>query len=376
MRQRRPGVWEVRVFLGRDPVTRKKRQVSRTVKGTKREAEKVMTGISYEVDRGKFRGTGASFAELCEGWLAVVRPNLSPVTIRNYELWLRNYLLPKFGEVPVKNIETEVIDRYYMALRLQHGSTPSTIGHIHSVLRRALQQALKWGWITVNPAINATLPTASKPDITAPTPEQVARILQAANARDPELGHLLHLAATTGARRGEICALRWRDLDVEFGILTIENAIIEAPGGVFIKDIKTHASRRIKLDEDTLDVLAAQRTFAQDRASVIGLEVDDDAFIFSQEPIGTIPMRPDRITKEFATIRDSPELWNVHLHSFRHFVASNLIADGVGVRTVSGRLGHANASTTLGVYSHFIATADVEAANVMGRLVGDGGDRA
>jgi integrase len=373
LRLLRPGVWEARIDAGRDPVTQRRRQISRSVKGSKREAQKVLNEMASEADRGRFTGTSATFGELCDGWLALAKPGLSPVTIRNYENLLKNHIIPTFGDVALKNIQTIDIDKYYSALQSRHGVTPSTIRHIHSVIRRAFRQAVLWDWVTTNPVVNVTQPPLVKPDLSPPDPEQVTAILKSANGRDPELGHLLHLAATTGARRGELCALRWSNVDFDLGTLTIERSIIEVGGGVIEKDTKTHASRRIKLDQDTLDVLEAQRRLAHERASVIGIEVDADAYVFSREPDGSTPWRPDRVTKEFAAIRDSLGYLDVRLHDLRHFVATRLIAEGVAVRTVSGRLGHANASTTLSVYSHFIEASDQDAALVMGRIVGDGG---
>ena len=354
LRLLRPGVWEARIDAGRDPVTQKRRQISRSIKGSKREAQRVLNEMASEADKGRFSGTSATFGELCERWLTVAKPGLSPVTVRNYENLLKNHILPTFGDVPLKNIQTIDIDKYYSVLQSRHGVTPSTIRHIHSVIRRAFRQAVLWEWVTTNPVANVTQPPLVKPDLVPPNPEQVTAILKSANERDPELGHLLHLAATTGARRGELCALRWSNIDFTLGTLTIERSIIEAAGGVFEKDTKTHASRRIRLDQDTLDVLEAQRKLAKQRASVIGIDVDEAAYVFSLEPDGSSPWRPDHLTKEFAAVRDSLGFRDVRLHDLRHFVATRLIAEGVAVRTVSGRLGHANASTTLSVYSHFL----------------------
>ena len=209
--------------------------------------------------------------------------------------------------------------------------------------------------------------------MTPPDVEQVAEILRAANESDPEFGHFLHLAATTGARRGEICALRWSDIDPERGSLSIERSIIEVAGGVFEKETKTHSSRRIALDEGSLEVIEAQRQLAQERAAAADIGLDNHAFVFSRDLSGAIPWRPDQVTKGFAVIRDSLGYRGVRLHDLRHFAATRLIAAGVPVRTVSGRLGHANPSTTLMVYSHFLEASDQDAAKIMGALVKRGG---
>jgi integrase len=318
LRPLRSGVWEARIDAGRDPATGKRRQVSRTVYGTKREAQKVLNEMAVEADRGRFTGTSATFGGLCEGWLELATASLSPVTVRNYRDLLKNHIIPALGTVPVASIQTIDLDRLYHALQTR-GVTPSTVRHIHSVIRRAFRQAVLWGWIATNPAVNATQPRLIRPDLSPPDVDQVAEIIRAANESDPEFGHFLHLAATTGARRGELCALRWGDIDVERGSLSIERSIIEVSGGVFEKDTKTHSSRRIALDEGSLEVIELQRQLAHERASAAGLSMDVAGFVFSRDPEGALPWRPDHVTKEFAAVRDSLGYRGVRLHDLRHF---------------------------------------------------------
>ncbi|MGH3732352.1 MAG: phage integrase central domain-containing protein [Acidimicrobiales bacterium] len=316
LRPLRNGVWEARIDAGRDPVTGKRRQVSRTVYGTKREAQKVLNEMAVEADRGEFTGTAATFGELCDRWIELATGDLSPVTIRNYRDLLKNHITPALGDIPLKNIRTIDLDRLYHALQDQRGATASTVRHIHSVIRRAFRQAILWGWVATNPAANASQPRLAKPDISPPDVGQVGEILRAANESDAELGHLLHLAATTGARRGELCALRWSDIDIERSSLSISRSIIEVAGGVFEKDTKTHSSRRIALDEGSIEVIGAQRRLFTERASIAGGLLGEDAFVFSRDPEGSVPWRPDHVTKAFAAIRDSLGYKGVRFHDY------------------------------------------------------------
>jgi integrase len=209
-----------------------------------------------------------------------------------------------------------------------------------------------------------------KPDLSPPDVEEVAALLSAADKSEPEFGRFIHLAATTGARRGELCALKWGNVNFDARTLTIEHSIIEMPGGgMFEKDTKTHAMRRIALDGETLAVLEDQRGVVEVRAAIADLDIGEDAYVFSREIDGSTPWRPDSVGKRFREIRDGLGLTNVRLHDLRHFAATRLIAAGVPVRTVSGRLGHADPSTTLMVYSHFVEASDQDAAIVMGGLV-------
>jgi integrase len=198
---------------------------------------------------------------------------------------------------------------------------------------------------------------------------QVGQLLERARQEDPELGRFLHIAASTGARRGEICAIRWRNVDPNLRTLTIEHSITDLPGGPAEKDTKTHANRRLALDPGTLAVFEEQRSSAIVRADEASLELTEDAYVFSSEPDGRFPLVPGSVTKRFQTLRASLGFGDMRLHDLRHFTATRLIAAGVPVRTVSGRLGHANPSTTLSVYSHFVQASDQDAASVMGELL-------
>ena len=367
------GVWIARVDAGRDPVSGKRRQISRTIKGSKREAQKVLNEMAVKVDRGQFTGTSTTFAQLIQRWLDLAKSDLSPTTLRRYQNLLKNHILPALGNLPVKNIQTIDLDQLYYGLTNRVGLASATVRQIHAIIRRAFRQAVLWGWIATNPAVNATPPRLTKPDLSPPNVAQVAELLHAASEIDPELGNFLHLAATTGARRGELCALRWSNVDSSLKTLTIEHSIIEVLGGIVEKDTKTHTSRRISIDEGTLAVLEAQRNLATERASASGLDLRGDAYVFSREPDGQIAWNPGAVTKRFAILRRTLGFDEIRLHDLRHFAATRLMAAGVPVRTVSGRLGHANPSTTLSVYSHFVEASDQEAANVMGQLVTIGG---
>ena len=369
LREKYPGIWQVRFESGRDPVTGQRRQLSRNVRGTKRQAQQVLNALVAEAESGKAVGTSGTFEELATRWLTLVENDLSPTTLRRYKNLLSKRILPALGDRPVSSIKTMDLDALYQGLSKRVGLSPATVRQAHAIIRRALRQAVLWGWIHTNPAANATPPHLTKADLSPPDVDQVGELLRAANDRDPEFANYLHIAATTGARRGELCALRWSNVNLEIGTLTIEHSIVEVSGGLFEKDTKTHASRHIAIDEGTVSVFQAQRRKAQERASLIGEQVRDDAFVFSRVPNGTTPWTPDSVTKRFAAIRVDLGYHNMRLHDLRHFAATRLMAAGVPVRTVSGRLGHANPSTTLSVYSHFVAASDQEAASVMGKLV-------
>jgi integrase len=266
MRQRRPGVWEVRLEAGRDPVTGRRLQISRSVTGTKRDAQKALNELAVEADKGRYLGTATTFRQLSEQWLAFVGADLSPTTIRTYENLLSKRILPAIGNKSIKNIRASDLDLLYNGLLRQIDLAPTSVRQIHAIIRRAFRQAVLWGWVSSNPAANATPPRLRKSEPSPPDAEEVDQLLRAAHIRDPELANFLHMAATTGARRGEVCALRWSNVDFERATLTIERNVIELPGRLIEKDTKTHANRRISLDPDTIAVFTNQRKAALSRA--------------------------------------------------------------------------------------------------------------
>jgi integrase len=248
--------------------------------------------------------------------------------------------------------------------------SPQTVHHIHAVFRRLLNQAVKWGWCGINPATRATPPRVRRHEFKLPSIDEVVTLIEAATTRDADLGCFLRLALVTGARRGELCALRWRNLDLPLGTVSISRSIVDGRNAQLIeKDTKTHASRRIMIDDDTGQVLARRRIAGEERAAAFGTSLAADSFVFSDSPDGCLPWRPGRVTLAFGRLCKQHDITGVRLHDFRHFAASRLLGAGVPVKTVSGRLGHADAATTLNVYAHFLESSDAEAAAVLSALL-------
>ena len=180
---------------------------------------------------------------------------------------------------------------------------------------------------------------------------------------------LLAVGALTGARRGELCALRWSDLDSDAAILTIGRSVFDVPGGGWAeKETKTHQVRRVGLDEVALHVLRIHLERVEDRAEKAGVSVLLNGFLFSRSPAGLEPVRPDFVTK--FTLRLANKLGiKLTPKALRHFSATEMVAAGVDVRTVAERMGHSDPSMTLRVYSHRRAQRDHEAAAILGKTV-------
>lgn len=367
MRELSPQRFELRVFAGRDPLTGKKRYVSRVVRGTKREAESTLARLVSSTQEQGPAPADVTVNHLLGAWLETCGDNLSPTTLREYRRVIASRIAPGLGGMPLRKLQASEVDRLYRDLRSREGLSPASVRKVHAILHRAIDQAVKWGWVQQNVIDRTSPPRLVKAEHSPPTPEQVVELIAAAWLKDPSFGLFLHVSAITGARRGEVCGLRWADMDFDDGSLFVRRTLIDVRG-VQVKDTKTHAARRMAIDGTTLGLLRAHRALAEETAASLGLTVHDRAYVFTLDPSGEVPIRPDLMTRRFIRLAKDGGV-QVRLHDLRHFTATRLLDAGVPVRTVSGRLGHANAAMTLNVYGHFVASSDRQAAEIVGGLV-------
>ena len=394
MRQRGKGTWELRVFAGRDPMTGRDRYKTKTVKGGKRAAQDALAAFITQVSAGV--ASGGTFGELVERWFGVasVAKDWSPKTIVETRRIIDKHLGPLWG-LRLDKVRTSVIDNYYAALRAHGGRcghrpvqdhgrdlcgrgaplSAASVRRTHVVVHAALEQAVAWEWIVTNPASKASPGRVDPAEIKPPTIDEVLALFRAAEQEDLDFAVFLVLAAVTGARRGELCALRWSDLDLDQGTVTFRRVMVLGPDGPVERNKpKTRGSvRKLSLDSGTVAVLRAHRARCADRAKACGVTLPAKAFVFSNDPDGADAWRPDSTSRRFRTLRDAVGLdEEIHLHGLRHFVVTTLLGAGVELPQVAGRVGHGGGGkTTLAVYSHFQARRDREVADLLGRMLRD-----
>jgi integrase len=310
--------------------------------------------------------------QLFEEWLALAAPSFSPQTVATTRGYLNLPILPALGRIHAAKLTSRDLDRFYRQLLEVGGPkgpyAPGTIRRIHGIIRRALAQGVRWGWITHNPALDASPPKVPHRSLTPPTPREVARLFKLAQATDPQLATFVMLAACTGARRGELLALRRGDIDLERCVLNIERGVVLAGGKLIEQGTKTHQARRVTIDTETSSTLRSHLQAQDAQATSIGTSMRRDAFVFSYAVDGSLPWRPDSTTRAFRVPCAEADIQGVRLHDLRHYVATRLLTAGIDARTVAGRLGHRNPSTTLDVYSHFVPESDQAASETMSLL--------
>lgn len=358
--------WRIKVYLGRSADGRR-RYLERTVRGTRRDAEREVARLLVEVDEGRHAAAAPmTFGELLDRWLEVKRASVAPRTIESYEWIATKYLWPRLGDRKLASLRTMDLDELYAALHAS-GLSARTVRICHTVVRQSLEQARRWGLIARSPAVDATPPRSIRTEVTPPTVDEVVQLLDAAHEADPAFGTFLWLKSATGCRRGEMCALRWSDVDLDRPELSIRRAITQVGRELIEKDTKTHQSRRVALDEATVGLLRQHRLRQREEALALGVRLADDALLFATPEGG--PWRPDVCTNRFGRLRAGIGLDRVRLHDLRHFVASVLIDGGIPISTVSTRIGHSQMSTTLNLYTHAIPATDQAAAAYLGTLL-------
>jgi len=374
MKEVRPGVWRLRVYVGRkengQPI-----QVTKTVRGTeeragsgKRMAQRELAAMVAKASSSTTT-RATTVTELLDQWLAHLETlGRSPTTLREYRAIARRVVRPELGTVKVRALTARQLDTLYAKLTAK-GNKATTVRRVHALIGAALHQAEKWDMVEFNVARKATPPPVRSEPVTAPSPDDVRAIVAAAEELDPGLANLLLLGALTGARRGELCALRWSDLDLEARTLRIARSIFESAGGGWgEKDTKTHQGRTVSLDDLGLEILARHRRLVDDTARQLDLEVLADGFVFSRSPVGAEPVRPGIVSKFTRKVATEAGV-DTHLHALRHFSATQAIAAGFDPTTVASRLGHRDSAITLRVYSHALEQRDRDLASALGKTL-------
>jgi integrase len=360
--------WRLKFDAGRDSVTHDRITKYITLKGTKAEAQREAAKIIAATVTGEYvdpsRETVAGFAER---WLRDwASQNLGGKAYERYTELLRKYVIPRVGGLPIQKLRAADLQAIYAAMG---DVSDATRLYVHRVASRMLRHAAQWGVVHQNVATLVDAPKARASEVEILTPEQVNVVLETLQ------GHWLHpiaaLALGSGARRGELLGLRWRDLDLDAGTMRIERAIEQTKQGITVKAPKTrHGRRVVTLAPVTIDLLRTHRRMQQEQWLALGrgkMAVETPVFATVEGEI----MSPRSISKAWERATRRLDI-KASFHSLRHTHASTLLAEGVDPVTVSRRLGHGSAAITLAVYAHLMKPDD-RAAAVMEAVL-SGGD--
>jgi integrase len=366
----RSGVWRLRVVKGYkangDPI-----QAQRTFKGKARDAHTALATFIHEVETGQATFSGRmTLDEFLDRYLDHAEANLSSDTVRNYRSKAKRFR-DEIGKVRLDKLGAAHLDAAYAKWKLD-GMSPSTIKAHHVVISTALRQAVKWGLIPIskNPAPLATKPRVDPRQSTMPTIEVIGKLIDATEAEQPVLSMAILLAALTGVRRGELLGLRWSDLNVDTGMITIaRSARRGSRHSVTMGPTKNRRVRQLPIDAVTIHALKIHRERCEEWAEEGQVALSPDSYIISQDPRGLEPWNPDALTAAFSRLARTLGHNSLRFHDLRHAVATTILSEGFDVAVVAGRLGN-TAPVTLRYYAHVIEARNRQAAGVMGALLG------
>ena len=324
--------------------------------------------ISQQVDDGlTYEGAKTTLEKFIKEWLTMKSTVVRPSTIRQYRQLARDYILPYLGKKRLLKIRPDLIQMLYNK-HTSNGVSPRTVQLVHAVLRGSLNHAVNLGLLTRNPTTVAVPPKPEPKEKQILDETQIQILLLTAQDVQPEFLPLYQLALTTGMRLGELLGIRWDDLDWDKKTLTIQRQLKRVKHkGLVLQPPKTRAGRRtIRLGPTTWSLLKTHRkTQFQERFC---RDPDQGAIdlVFTQE--SGAPRGPRQVQKAFKALLELADLPEMRFHDLRHTAATHMLANGVDLLTVSRRLGHSRASTTLDTYAHMVTGTQEKAAAVMDEI--------
>ena len=295
-------------------------------------------------------------------WLEAVRPSIRPRTWGRYSEYVNLHVIPELGRLPLFRLTPQHVQRLY-ARKREQGLSAATVRHLHAVLRKALADALRWAQVARNVAALVKPPRAQHRDMTTLTPEQARAFL--AVARGERLEALYVAALTTGMRRGELLALRWKDVDLERRRLQVTATLQRTPDGFDFSEPKTTRSRRqILLGEAAVTALKQHRVKQAEERLRLGAAWDDRDLVFANE-VGRPIEGSNLIQRSFHPVLERAGLPRIRFHDLRHTYATLALGQGVHPKVVSDALGHANIAITLDTYSHVTPAMHQQATDAL-----------
>jgi integrase len=381
---KRPGAqtWTIKYELPRDE-TGKRRSKMQAGFRTEEDAQRALRKLLSTLDDGTFtEPTKQTVAEFfVNDWLPSLETRgLRPNTVVSYRETVKKRIVPALGGVQLQKLTPVHLNMFYADLVKdgrcdgKGGLSARSVRYSHTIIRRALADAMKWGRITRNVADAADPPEASAARRDAQkarsfwSPEELSAFL--AYVRPHQFFAALYLAANTGMRRGEVLGLRWRDLDLdnpEGPRLSVSQTVVAPDRKIEFSIPKTGHGRVVSLDPVTVDVLRQHRVRQAEYRLALGKDYIDHDLVFCE--VDGQPVQPDSLSRAFLRLVRASGLRRVRLHDLRHTHASLALKANVHPKIVQTRLGHASIGITMDTYSHVTPGQDLDAARLVALLV-------
>jgi integrase len=299
-------------------------------------------------------------------WLESAKPSLRTRTYVTYEGLIRLHAEPSIGRLVLSRLTPQHLQSLYTAC-LSKGLSPQSVRHLHAVIHRGLEQAIRWNLVQRNVADLVTPPRVQRHEMRTLTPDQAKTFLQA--VRGDRLEALYVLALTTGMRLGELLALRWQDVDIEGNSLSVRGTLLRTQGSLTISEPKTAGSRRhVSIGSLAVDALNRHKVNQTAERLLKGSGWHENGLVFANE-VGR-PLEDTNVRRRsFEPLLAKAELPRIRFHDLRHTAATLLLGEGIHPKIVSERLGHSRVGITLDLYSHVTPTMQQQAAKTIEALL-------
>lgn len=372
--KRPDGTWVGQITIGYDPVTGKVKRKSFYGKTRKEVADKMAQALQAVKDGTYIEPTQTTLGEWLDKWMTSYKKGqIKPSTYENYEIVINTHIKPALGNIPMAKLQAHMLQNFYNE-KLESGRADGKGGlstrmvrYIHTIIREALQQAVKEGLLIRNVADATTPPTVKNKQMRPLTEEELLAFFDA--AKDDRLFAAYVLAATTGLRRGELLGLCWDCVDLEKGIITVKRELMNLKDGLVLEETtKSKSGRRsVVLTDDAIRELKAHKRRQAQEKLFMGEAYQEHGLVFCKED-GT-PLDPSWFTKHFQALLEKAGLPRIRFHDLRHTHATLLLARGVHPKIVQERLGHSSITMTLDLYSHLVPGLQEAAAATLNGLL-------
>ncbi len=348
IQRRGPGTWRISLELDRDPQTGRRRRRWETFRGTKRDAEARLAQLIHEYETGvAVDPSRLTVAEWLRQWLAQRAPHLRPTTYERYRASVERYLIPALGRLPLQGVRPAHVQATY-ARWLADGLAPATVASHHRVLGRALADAVRLQLLGRAVTQAVEVPPASPRGLSVDA-DVMRRVLGAITAQPQPWRAAGMLVAYTGMRRGELCGLRWSDVDLTAGAVAIRRTRTTTYRGEVVEGpTKTRAGERVvPVPGPAMDAVREWRRLQLEERMAAGSGWAGEDWVLT---IGGAPARPDTVTHWWGRTAERAGV-DLRLHDLRHLAATLMAQSGVPPRVIAEVLGHTRASFTLDVYA-------------------------
>ena len=327
---------------------------------TKRDATRAFNEHKVKMDKGtQIMPSEYTFAQWLDYWYKdIILPQIEETTAYGYRGMIENYLKPQLGEIRLQKLTARDIQQYYTWLMAEKELSPNTVIKHHNLLTNTLNAAERQEYITKNPMRAVSPPKKRQREAKFYTPEQLGTLLDKAVGTRIELP--VYICAYLGLRRGELCGLRWSDVDLEHQTITIENTRTQAGKKEIEKGTKTASSTRTLYLPDTLcDMLKAAKEHQQACRAEYKNVYDDNDYVVVMED--GRPFRPNYLSELFGKFLADNDLPKIVLHELRHTFASLSNQAGIPAYNIGKALGHSTPATTQKIYTHLLDQTHTQA---------------